>query len=101
MKGCPKSILTFCFLLSTIFLFSQNEYLVIGRTTGKLFLKNNVPIRTFGFTNSLSGQVTLPGLSIEVVEGENVSIDFGTFRKAIRSLYSAKKLILYSGIKKM
>ncbi|WP_246253167.1 multicopper oxidase domain-containing protein [Flavobacterium collinsii] len=76
MKGCPKSILTFCFLLSTIFLFSQNEYLVIGRTTGKLFLKNNVPIRTFGFTNSLSGQVTLPGLSIEAVEGENVSIDF-------------------------
>ncbi|MFW0738695.1 multicopper oxidase domain-containing protein [Flavobacterium sp. T12S277] len=66
----------FCFLLSSTFLFSQNERLIIGRTTGKLAIGNNQEIRTFGFTNSLSGQVTLPGLSIEAVEGETVSIDF-------------------------
>lgn len=57
-------------------MFSQNEHLVIGRTTGKLLLKNNVSIRTFGFTNSLSGQVTLPGSRIEAEEGETVNIDF-------------------------
>ena len=76
MKECPKSIVTFCFLLSNLFLFSQNEHLVIGRTTGKLLLKNNVPIRTFGFTNSLSGQVTLPGSQIKAKVGDTVRVDF-------------------------
>lgn len=76
MKGCPKSILTFCFLLSNLFLFSQNEHLVIGRTTGKLLLKNNIRIRTFGFTNSLSGQVTFPGAEIKAKVGDTVRVDF-------------------------
>ncbi|MEN2398616.1 multicopper oxidase domain-containing protein [Flavobacterium sp. MC2016-06] len=76
MKACNKVKLVFSFLLVSTFLFSQNEKLIIGRTTGKLSVTKNVTIRTFGFTKSLSAQVTLPGSSIEAKEGENVSVDF-------------------------
>lgn len=76
MKKWVKIILVFSFLFVGTFLFSQNERLIIGRTTGKLVIKKNVEIRTFGFTNSLSGQVTLPGSDIDVKEGDSVSIDF-------------------------
>jgi hypothetical protein len=76
MRKRNKIILVFTFLLGTTFLFSQNERLIIGRTTGKLAVKKNLEIRTFGFTNSLSGQVTLPGYCVNVKEGDSVHIDF-------------------------
>ena len=76
MKQPNKTLLLFSFLLITTFSFSQNERLIIGRTTGKLFIKNDLVIRTFGFANSLSGQVTLPGYDIDVKEGDSVNIDF-------------------------
>lgn len=76
MKECSKAILTFSFVLITTILFSQNEQLIIGRTTGKLILTNNAEIRTFGFANSLSGQITFPGSSVEVKVGDTVNIDF-------------------------
>lgn len=76
MKKWNKIILVFSFLFIGTFLFSQNERLIIGRTTGKLAIRKNVEIRTFGFTDSLSGQVTLPGSDIDVKEGDSVSIDF-------------------------
>ncbi|MEP6929515.1 MAG: multicopper oxidase domain-containing protein, partial [Flavobacterium sp.] len=66
----------FSFLFVSTFLFSQNERLIIGRTTGKLSIGKKLPIRTFGFTNSLSGQVTLPGSDINVKAGDSVHIDF-------------------------
>jgi len=70
-----KVPLLFFFLLVTTFLFSQNERLIIGRTTGKLQLDKTV-VRTFGFADSLSGQITLPGSSIEMKEGDSINIDF-------------------------
>ncbi|WP_268846115.1 multicopper oxidase domain-containing protein [Flavobacterium aestivum] len=75
MKGWNKIALLFSFLFANGFLFSQNEKLIIGRTTGKLSIKKNLEVRTFGFSNTLSGQVTLPGSCIDVKEGDNVSID--------------------------
>lgn len=71
-----KILLVFSFLFVTTFLFSQNERLIIGRTTGKLAVRKNVAIRTFGFADSLSGQVTLPGSCIDVNEGDSLTIDF-------------------------
>lgn len=53
----------------------QQEHLIIGRTTGEIFL-NEEKIRVFGFTNTLSGQVTLPGTTIDVLSGDSVVIDF-------------------------
>ncbi|MCI9844669.1 multicopper oxidase domain-containing protein [Flavobacterium pectinovorum] len=64
------------FLLFSTLLFSQNERLIIGRTTGKLVLKSNLEIRTFGFTDALSEQVTLPGSYISTKEGDSLNIDF-------------------------
>ncbi|WP_255515487.1 multicopper oxidase domain-containing protein [Flavobacterium sp. ZT3R18] len=75
MNRWNKIILLFSFLFASGFLFSQNERLIIGRTTGKLDVKKNLEVRTFGFSNSLSGQVTLPGSCIDVMEGDNISID--------------------------
>ncbi|RKR11678.1 multicopper oxidase [Flavobacterium sp. 90] len=76
MKEQNTIILLFSFLLITTFSFAQNERLIIGRTTGKLFINKDLVIRTFGFANSLSGQVTLPGYDIDVKEGDSVKIDF-------------------------
>jgi FtsP/CotA-like multicopper oxidase with cupredoxin domain len=76
MKRQNKIILVFSFLFVSTFLFSQNERLIIGRTTGKLTINSNLKIRTFGFANSLSGQVTLPGFYIDVKVGDSVNIDF-------------------------
>jgi hypothetical protein len=76
MKKRNKIILVFSFLFVSTFLFSQDERLIIGRTTGKLTINNNLKIRTFGFANSLSGQVTLPGSYIDVKVGDSVNIDF-------------------------
>ncbi|MFH6994431.1 multicopper oxidase domain-containing protein [Flavobacterium sp. FlaQc-48] len=76
MKAYHKIRLVVFLLFVTPFLFSQNERLIIGRTTGKLWVKNDVTIRTFGFAGSLSGQITLPGYPIDVREGDEVAIDF-------------------------
>lgn len=57
-------------------LFSQKEQLIIGRTTGTVSLNKNKSIRTFGFTSSLSGQVTLPGYTITTRVGDSINIDF-------------------------
>ena len=64
------------FLLVAISLSAQNEKLIIGRTTGKLVVKKNKELRVFGFSNSLSGQVTLPGSLIDVKQGDSIYIDF-------------------------
>ncbi|WP_431486168.1 multicopper oxidase domain-containing protein [Lewinella sp.] len=67
-----------CFLY-LMFVFTmlngQQEHLIIGRTTGEIFL-NEEKIRVFGFTNTLSGQVTLPGTTIDVMTGDSIVIDF-------------------------
>ncbi|WP_242667514.1 multicopper oxidase domain-containing protein [Flavobacterium sp. AJR] len=76
MERRNKIILVFSFLFVSTFLFSQDERLIIGRTTGKLTINSNLKIRTFGFANSLSGQVTLPGSYIDVKVGDSVNIDF-------------------------
>lgn len=64
------------FLLVAISLSAQNEKLIIGRTTGKFVLKKNNELRVFGFSNSLSGQVTLPGSLIEVKQDDSIYINF-------------------------
>ncbi|UOX33593.1 multicopper oxidase domain-containing protein [Flavobacterium sediminilitoris] len=64
------------FLCTSISFFAQEECLIIGRTTGELSIKEKLNIRVFGFSSSLSGQVTLPGVSINVIEGDSVNIDF-------------------------
>jgi hypothetical protein len=71
-----KILLKIIFLFVAISLSAQNEKLIIGRTTGKLIVKKNKELRVFGFSNSLSGQVTLPGSLIEVKQGDSVHIDF-------------------------
>jgi FtsP/CotA-like multicopper oxidase with cupredoxin domain len=76
MEKRNKIVLLFSCLLTSTLLFSQNERLIIGRTTGKLAVNKNVEIRTFGFSNSLSGQVTLPGTCVDIKEGDTVSVDF-------------------------
>jgi len=76
MKAFSKILFVVYFLFVTSFLFSQNERLIIGRTTGKLVLSNAVTIRAFGFASSLSGQITLPGYAIDAQEGDEVKIDF-------------------------
>jgi FtsP/CotA-like multicopper oxidase with cupredoxin domain len=76
MERRNKIILVFSFLFVSTFLVAQNERLIIGRTTGKLAINSNLKIRTFGFANSLSGQVTLPGSHIDVKERDSVNIDF-------------------------
>ncbi|AYN06629.1 copper oxidase [Flavobacterium sp. 140616W15] len=69
-------IVVFSFLFVSTFLVAQNERLIIGRTTGQLAISSNLKIRTFGFANTLSGQVTLPGSYIDVRVGDSVNIDF-------------------------
>ncbi|MFZ0596619.1 MAG: multicopper oxidase domain-containing protein [Flavobacterium sp.] len=76
MKRWNKILLVFSFLFIITSSFSQDEKLIIGRTTGKLLIRKNLEIRTFGFTNSLSAQVTFPGSDIQVQQGDSVNIDF-------------------------
>ncbi len=56
-------------------IYGQQQHLIIGRTTGELLLKEE-KIRVFGFTNTLSGQVTLPGTTIDVLTGDSIVVDF-------------------------
>lgn len=76
MKKLFTILVFYIFLLWITPLFSQKELLIIGRTTGMLFLNKKKSIRTFGFTNSLSGQVTLPGHIISAKVGDSVHLDF-------------------------
>ena len=71
-----KILLIIIFLFVAISLSAQSKKLIIGRTTGKLVVKKNKELRLFGFSNSLSGQVTLSGSLIEVKQGDSIHIDF-------------------------
>ena len=57
-------------------MFGQGEQLIIGRTTGVFNLDDDSSVRIFGFTNTLSGQVDLPGITLEAMVGDSVTIDF-------------------------
>ena len=73
----PKRLLLeILFLVITLTSTAQSEWLIIGRTTGELSFNGKDTIRCFGFSNSLSGQITLPGAMIEAAEGDSVLIDF-------------------------
>ena len=74
-KKLAKTIISFL-LLWNVALFSQNEQLIIGRTTGVLTINKNKKIRTFGFTKSLAAQVTLPGCAINAKVGDSIHLDF-------------------------
>ncbi|NQY30883.1 MAG: multicopper oxidase domain-containing protein [Flavobacteriaceae bacterium] len=69
-------IYIFGILLINFTTVGQVNKLIIGRTTGVFQIENKDSVRVFGFTNSLSGQVTLPGTTIEVMEGDDVTLDF-------------------------
>ena len=56
--------------------------MIIGRTTGTFDLTENQRIRVSGFTNRLSGQVTLPGIAINKIVGDSVVIDFWNISQA-------------------
>ncbi|WP_130736854.1 multicopper oxidase domain-containing protein [Flavobacterium sp. J27] len=71
-----KIIFGIVFSLITNLLFAQKEKLIIGRTTGELVIKRNKSIRVFGFSTTLSGQVSLPGSLIEMEVGDTLFIDF-------------------------
>ena len=73
----PKRLfLEIVFLAITLISSAQDEWLIIGRTTGQLSFDGKDTIRCFGFSNSLSGQITLPGVIIEANEGDSIEIDF-------------------------
>lgn len=69
-------IILIIFVLAGFVSTAQEEWLIIGRTTGALSFNKTDTIRCFGFSNSLSGQITLPGVPIEVYQGDTVAIDF-------------------------
>ena len=69
-------IYIFVILLINFTTVAQVNKLIIGRTTGVFQIENKDSVRVFGFTNSLSGQVTLQGTTIEVMEGDDVTLDF-------------------------
>lgn len=60
----------------TVALSAQSEILIIGRTTGELEVAKNKKIRVFGFSSTLSGQVSLPGCPIEMTVGDSLTVDF-------------------------
>ena len=72
-KGIVFGIIVF---FMTVSLSAQREILVIGRTTGELEVEKNKKIRVFGFSSTLSGQVSLPGSPIEMIVGDSLTIDF-------------------------
>ncbi|SHI84320.1 multicopper oxidase domain-containing protein [Flavobacterium terrae] len=76
MKNKLNKVVFLFLLLWSIVLFSQNEQLIIGRTTGTLSINNKKSIRTFGFVKSLSGQVKLPGCTINGKVGDSIHLDF-------------------------
>ncbi|PHS07294.1 MAG: copper oxidase [Kordia sp.] len=74
---CMKNMICILgILLIHVTTIAQVNKLIIGRTTGIFQVENKESVRVFGFTNTLSGQVTLPGTTIEVMEGDNVTLDF-------------------------
>jgi len=76
MLGMKNVIYIFSMLLINFTTIAQVNELIIGRTTGVFQIESKDSVRVFGFTNTLSGQVTLPGTTIEVMEGDDVTIDF-------------------------
>lgn len=73
MKG--GVLLSVFFLLLTC-LSANGQELIIGRTTGVLQLPKGVEVGVYGFTNTLSGQVTLPGTTLELISGDSIVVDF-------------------------
>lgn len=69
-------VFVICVFFITVSLSAQSEILVIGRTTGELVVAKNKKIRIFGFSSTLSGQVSLPGSRIEMTVGDSLTIDF-------------------------
>lgn len=69
-------VLGFMVFFMTVSLSAQRETLVIGRTTGELIVKNNKKLRVFGFSSTLSGQISLPGSPIEMTVGDSLTVDF-------------------------
>ena len=69
-------VLGFMVFFMTVSLSAQRETLVIGRTTGELEVAKNKKIRVFGFSSTLSGQVSLPGSPIEMTVGDSLTVDF-------------------------
>lgn len=76
INNFSKAILLYSFLLINHTVFSQNENLIIGRTTGNINLKKNLDVRVFGFSKSLSGAIFLPGPCLDVIVKDTVNIDF-------------------------
>jgi len=52
------------------------DEMLIGRTTGAFQLPNSDTVRVFGFTNTLSGQVMLPGITLNTEVGDSIRINF-------------------------
>ncbi len=76
MKVLKNCLCISIFIGVSNFLLAQTSSLIIGRTTGEISLKNNYKIRVFGFSNSLSGSIHLPGTTINATEGDSIAIDF-------------------------
>jgi FtsP/CotA-like multicopper oxidase with cupredoxin domain len=62
-------------MFSFTLIYGQQQHLIIGRTTGELVVDGE-KTRVFGFTNTLSGQVTLPGTTIDVLTADSIVVDF-------------------------
>ncbi len=57
---------------------AQIDYskLVVGRTTGEQLMHDGAMVRTFGFAETLSEDIKVPGPTIEVTEGDSIEFDF-------------------------
>jgi FtsP/CotA-like multicopper oxidase with cupredoxin domain len=73
--SCKKLYLIFLYTLLLFGVESQEELLVIGRTTGEIKVNDQL-LPSYGFTNSLSGGVTLPGIELKTIEGDSIILDF-------------------------
>ena len=50
--------------------------MIIGRNTGAKLLADGTTTRVFGFAETLSGAIDVPGPTIYMNEGDSVNIDF-------------------------
>jgi hypothetical protein len=66
------------FILFSFNSYSQIDYnkLIIGRNTGAKLLADGTTTRVFGFAETLSGAIDVPGPTIYMNEGDSVNIDF-------------------------
>ncbi len=88
------------FLQCTVtMVFSQSEIMLIGRTTGELDLGNKQTVRVFGFTNSLSGAISLPGTSINLTVCDSVNVDFWNISQGQNHAFFIKGIPLTKELK--